>query len=291
MLFWHWAKYTSDSKLKTKRYHGLQLNERWNGSGDIPISRVQPTKGLPALETNHPFHIKMSPSLFLGPTCNHDVASLLRMPNRTNMSEADTITGMLEALGDYEYYCASYAGKEQPHIDGLLHTLADGIRSKQRDIAEAKERNELIEDHEAARQLLHRLMSSTNRRMHKGFPEMLTYLLKKKMEYCSHEFVHLSVLAYTMTAEKVIKQLTSGVNDYQNQSKTQHEDKLIIRLPTKKYLDPFDYKFRPEKLEEFPLYFFIAATSLEKSASANTLDWKILPHSKGRFYRGPAMRP
>ena len=44
--------------------------------------------------------------------------------------------------------------------------------------------------HEIGRKILHRLISSTNRRMHKGFPEMLTYLLNKPMEYCSHMFVH-----------------------------------------------------------------------------------------------------
>jgi hypothetical protein len=44
-----------------------------------------------------------------------------------------------------------------------------------------------------ARGILHRLMSATNRRMHKGFPEMLSYLLRKPMEYCSHRLSHLII--------------------------------------------------------------------------------------------------
>ncbi len=44
-----------------------------------------------------------------------------------------------------------------------------------------------------ARGILHRLMSATNRRMHKGFPEMLSYLLRKPMEYCSHRFSYLII--------------------------------------------------------------------------------------------------
>eukprot|EP00973_Karenia_brevis_P080895 11222408-Karenia_brevis.AAC.1 len=100
---------------------------------------------------------------------------------------------MLEAMGDNEYYCASYSSKDQPHIDGLLMTLADGKLAKERDIAEAKVAGENVDAHEVARQTLHRLVSSTNRRMHKGFPEMLTYLLRKPTEYSSHEFVDLEL--------------------------------------------------------------------------------------------------
>ena len=92
-------------------------------------------------------------------------------------------------MGEHEYYCASYSSKEQPHVEGLLLTLADGIRAKERDIVEAKATGEEIASHEVCRKLLHSLISSTNRRMHKGFPEMLTYLLRKPMEYCSHQFV------------------------------------------------------------------------------------------------------
>ena len=81
---------------------------------------------------------------------------------------------MLESMGDHEYYCASYAGKDQPHLTGLLMTLADGLRAKEKDIIAAKEAGEDLEGHEIARQILRRLLSSTNRRVHKGFPEMLT---------------------------------------------------------------------------------------------------------------------
>ena len=72
-------------------------------------------------------------------------------------------------------------------------TLADGKLAKERDILKAKESDQNIEAHEEARLTLHRLVSNTNRRMHKGFPEMLTYLLRKPTEYSSHEFVDVEV--------------------------------------------------------------------------------------------------
>ena len=97
---------------------------------------------------------------------------------------------MIGAMGDHELYCAAYSTKDQPHVVGLLTTLIDGMRAKEQDILQAREAGENIDAMEEARRILHRLISCTNRRMHKGFPEMLSYLLMKPMEYSSHEFAN-----------------------------------------------------------------------------------------------------
>ena len=55
---------------------------------------------------------------------------------------------MLDAMGDHEYYSASYASKEEPHIDGLLHTLIDGVRRKEQDIAALRESGTDITEHD-----------------------------------------------------------------------------------------------------------------------------------------------
>eukprot|EP00973_Karenia_brevis_P047487 6593497-Karenia_brevis.AAC.1 len=91
--------------------------------------------GLPAVEINHPFHFKMTPSMMLGPQCNHDLGILLRVgrnssaqqarsetsPEQSQQSQVDlreaARNAMLEAMGDNEYYCATYSSKDQPHID------------------------------------------------------------------------------------------------------------------------------------------------------------------------------
>ena len=96
---------------------------------------------------------------------------------------------MLDAMGDHEYYCACYASKEEPHMEGLLHTLIDGLRRKEAEIAELRAAGQDCTPQEVARKIMHRLISCTNRRMHKGFPEMLTYLSRMPMEYISHQFV------------------------------------------------------------------------------------------------------
>ena len=160
--------------------HGLQLQARWNGTSAPPLCGSPPCAGSPALEVNHTFHFNMCPAIMLGPRCNHDLGILLRLAlpqsregdsDRTQSEHATS--AMLEAMGDHEFYCSTYSSKEAPHVDGLVSTLADGLESKQRDITAARKKGEEISAHDEARQILHRLMSSTNRRMHKGFPEML----------------------------------------------------------------------------------------------------------------------
>ena len=176
MMFWHWARSTDKKgNLLAKRTHGVELQPRWNGTGNPPLHKSPPLLGSPALETTHPFHFKMTPGVMLGPTCNHDIGVLLRIPP-SQSADANSVevasSSMLDAMGDHEYYCATYSSKDQPHVEGLLTTLADGVRAKERDIAAAKEAGEDINDHEISRRLLHSLVAATNRRMHKGFQEM-----------------------------------------------------------------------------------------------------------------------
>ena len=172
--------------------HGHELHERWNGTGKPPVRHSPPFVGAPALEVTHPFHFKMAPSMLLGPICNHDLNCFLRLPNVPDdvQSYSEVVNAMLDAMGDHEYYSASYASKEEPHMEGLLHTLVDGLRRKEMEIRELRASGDDFTPQDIARKILHRLIACTNRRMHKGFPEMLTYLLRKPMEYASHDFVH-----------------------------------------------------------------------------------------------------
>ena len=49
-----------------------------------------------------------------------------------------SIDAMIEALVDHEFYCVSYSTKEEPHIEGLLHTFADGVRNIDLEIAQRR---------------------------------------------------------------------------------------------------------------------------------------------------------
>ena len=57
---------------------------------------------------------------------------------------------MIEALIDHEFYCVSYSTKEEPHIEGLLHTFADGVRNIDLEIARRRAEGEVVENMEHA---------------------------------------------------------------------------------------------------------------------------------------------
>ena len=289
MYYLHWVRYVDEKKgLCAKMVHGLPLRDHWDGTGPLPLGLSHPFRGLPEVETVHPFHFKMTPGVFLGPKCNHDLGVLLRIPEQSasGLSPDEAIVLMLDAMGDKEFYCASYSSKEQPHIDGLLETLADGVRSKERDIAEARATGEELSCHEVARGILHRLMSATNRRMHKGFPEMLSYLLRKPMEYCSHRFSYLLIddtLRFSIACvfQRVAKSGGDSIPLAASIPPPGKGDSSVdgIRVPCAAWVITADYPFRSERLERFPLYFFIAACdATSKGGRGGALSWIELPN-------------
>ena len=81
---------------------------------------------------------------------------------------------MLDELRDAEFYCSEYASKEQPHIEGLLQVLHNGLQHLDRELAERIARGEAIASQEKARRVLHRLVACTHRRVHQGFPAMVS---------------------------------------------------------------------------------------------------------------------
>ena len=66
-------------------------------------------------------------------------------------SNEKLIGSMLDAMGDNEFYAASYSSKDQPHVEGLFMTLAEGLRAKEEDILKAQNAGETITPHEIAR--------------------------------------------------------------------------------------------------------------------------------------------
>ena len=133
-------------------------------------------------------------------------------------------------------------------MDGLLTTLADSVAAKGKDMADARDAGVDISPHEEARQVLHRLISSTNRCMHKGFPEMLTYLLRKKMYVGSHSFVHCSVAdLFANFITRAISWLRTG--------EAQTSPSAWAALRGTPRIKAADYEFRPVPPPSFPIVF------------------------------------
>ena len=299
MMFWHWYVVTKKGICNARRRHGLQLQERWDGSGIPPIQRAPPHQGAASLWTTHPFPMKMSPATAICARCNHDIGILVRLfdPQQTDPKDADNfsdeplpsstgatmdsganydaatelaIESTIETLIDHERYCGAYASKEEPHITGLMQSLSESVRHLEAAQAHQKEAGEDFTALEGARSLLHRLMSSTNKRMHKGFPEMVAYIMEKPEYIASMEFVPLYytqvLISYVCTVESAVSsKLTYSLPDF---------SKRILRPGQVPYIDHVDYAYRSEKLRDFPLYFFIAACDAHgKWKKKSTLTW------------------
>ena len=77
----------------------------------------------------------------LGPRCNHDLGVLLRFPIHTTTNDSgvnppesesawnEAVRKMVDGMVAREFYCSNYSTKEQPHIEGLLQTLLNGLRN------------------------------------------------------------------------------------------------------------------------------------------------------------------
>jgi hypothetical protein len=304
MMFWHWRPVAILKKVggvvhKAMRFHGTRLQKRWDGLGMPPLEDAPPHEGAAAVERSHCFTMKMHPAIVAGPRCNHDVGPLLRFPVLASKAlqggsdrAADSLPASIDApketdgnydaatqaaidlivenLTDHERYCGAYASKEEPHLTGLLQSLSVSVRHLEQEQARQEAAGQDITALQKARLLLHRLQSSTNRRMHKGFPEMLAYIMEKPEYIASMEFVPLYytqvLISYVCVVEAAASlKLTYSVPDF---------TKRILRPGQIPFLDHVDYAFRSEQLLSFPLYFFIAACDARgKWQKKATLAW------------------
>ena len=231
------------------------------------------------------------------------------------------VAEMMETIIDHEFYCHDYASKEQPHAQGLLHTLYDSMvrarRFENRRLQDGAS-TPPVDVFDSARRLLQRLVAATNRRFHKGVPSVYAYLLGKPNHYASHEFVKYSFgQLYNTLLGKVFKlfqietladESTLAVDEVINAEPVVEKDaskcaasevidaepvvekdasKCAARVPVSKSPRPthicWDYQWRPNIFKDFSLYFFQAATDIRTSPlSDGTYLWYEEPTSAAR---------
>eukprot|EP00973_Karenia_brevis_P030581 4217739-Karenia_brevis.AAC.1 len=215
---------------------------------------------------------------------------------------------MLEAVVAAEMYCIEYSAKEQPHAQGLLHTLHDAmLRAEKFNSGESLDRS--CED--AARRLLQQLVAATNRRMHRGFPTIYAYLQGRPNHYASHEFVkyhfgwpysqmlkvifsacHVQADVDTEASACVKDERSEVVDGAEKQTALdaflshqcgsgQHAAQDAVRSAVARRTVTnieYDYEWRPDVFENFPLYLFQAATDV---ATNRIRHGTFLWHEKG----------
>jgi hypothetical protein len=149
-----------------KRLRGRKLQQRWTKTTTLPpVEEHPPQRGMPAIETNHGFTCKFHPCGSLGPSCNHDLNPLLRLPVLNDTLQAklqlsweqissaacslqltdedlkhfkEACTEMFASVIEHEYYCGAYASKEQPKLEALLRNMASSLKRMENNIATAK---------------------------------------------------------------------------------------------------------------------------------------------------------
>jgi len=275
--------------------HGKSLVPRWDGQGMPPIEHSQPDQGRILFERNHPFHTKMNPPLGVCGLSNHDVNHLLRLqvltgdPSATDPAEVErrvsnAIADMSRGVNDANWHTHAYVTKQQPHLVNLFKSFGDGLEHLQKDFDDALANGVAQESPEyTAKRIIFRLMSKTNSVMHKGLPEIVAFLLGLHELRCSHAFGPLyaggflkyATLIWDMHLGKRIPtderesftlcmESTEGVDD--DDGMVGDDDKHDSEMESKKVMRNarLDYMFRPERFEDFPLYFFWVGTVVLK---------------------------
>ncbi len=292
-LFWYWRCITKEGqKPKWKRTHGKELREHWDGNCAPPIGKVEPELRKPLLERTHPFHSKFNYPLLGAARCNHDVGILLRLPvaiaecfsdalgtfrdQPTTDQIEQAILEMACAINDADFYCSEYTSKEQPHLDNLYTSFANGLARLFQDLESMDE--SARQPAYKAKRILHRLISATNKRVHKGMPEMVSFLFGYPDFWSSHSFRPLYISGMRAAVMHIWNKLRETpslslddgncLDDPFQCADAGDDSKVSLRNLR------FDYSFRPLEISDFPLYFFVAGTHVvEKKNNTVYLDF------------------
>ena len=132
----HKKKKYAKWQLTTKQVHGKALEPRWDGNGPVPIGIEELTANKPLFERTHPYHTKIHPAIGIGTRGNHDASSLVTLLNAllSNDGKLDDevvdslIAEMSRDMNNANFYCADYPCKQQPHIQNLFLSFAEGLR-------------------------------------------------------------------------------------------------------------------------------------------------------------------
>ena len=108
--------------------------------------------------------------------------------------------------------------------------------------------------------------------MHKGMPEMISYFMGKPKAYCSHAFR--SPYLYPLVTLALAELMQSSTSAAARELSIGVGETLTI-VNVERATVPFlsqrvNYHYRPDELERFPIYFFVAASVIHEDTTQNT---------------------
>ena len=163
---------------------------------------------------------------------------------------------MFASVVEHEYYCGSYASKEQPRLKALMQSMSMSLKKMWKtELAPLAQRVCLFSNLDIAAKILHSLVGAVNRCSHKGYPEIVSYLTKQPSFYCSHAFTNLYMYNQQNEAEAVITAWMAKAEGKPVPQSSRHALHSTM-LSKQKQLNDVDYQWRPAVLEHVPWYFF-----------------------------------
>jgi hypothetical protein len=183
------------------------------------------------------------------------------------------IIAMVKSIRGINAYCGGYCGKDQPQMENLylhlaqnctelLHRLEDVQTGSDTAAADAVYR---------AKRLVYRMMNVVQRRMHKGMPEMVAYLMDEQGEcpefICSHSFRPVFTSMLLAPWEEAVA-LRGGANAFASSLSEpvdlvigDHDDDDLGAVASTRNAR-IDYECRPMELADWPFYFFQAGVAV-----------------------------
>ena len=160
---------------------------------------VYPHENLLLTERHHPYHTRFNAAILATAKCNHDLSVLVRAPSTTEtLDAAEFATLMASSTQLATYYITAYMSKVQPHLLSLWTLLQQGQARLQQELRTCSEDPARPIAHKTvARRVLMRMLSASQRRVHKSMPEMCHYLLGFPEAYSSHGF-RVSPIIFTL---------------------------------------------------------------------------------------------
>lgn len=180
--FWYWKPCLWETEPVWQRCHGLPFVPR------PCVGSVPPHLDVLLTERHHAYVTRFNASMLATTKCNHDVNVLIRAPSSAEAMTARDFAGLMaSSIQLATFYITAYMSKIQPHLISLWDLLETGHRRLQEDLCSMGEAAPLSDKYVAKRVLL-RMMSATQRRVHKSLPEICHYLLGFPEAYTSHTF-------------------------------------------------------------------------------------------------------
>ena len=219
----------------------------------------------------------------MGARCNHDVAVLGRLPVLPKDIEEQLTEGkdfkdlpeevrrellreLSSGIVDREYYASDYSSKNDARSFGLPQAFADATKRYQERYSPDTYEPDIVK---RCKRLMQSLSAQVNKGHHVGMPAVMSCIRRQPICYSSHSFVSLQ----TNKLWRVVNDMLLLCTREAAPAASAQPEATHFPVAEKPTYKAEDYDWRPDALEQFPYYFFIAGTDVVTSVKDGVCPW------------------